>query len=135
MILSWNVLFYHKNCNENYKLTPKLNILNQIYGLYDNFSKNLDIACEKGCSHCCTCNVPVTTIEAYKIIDYLIKEDKLSLSAGLFASKKRFLPKFTINQFAELCVNGEEIPEEENNPDWGKCAFLSNDICGIYHML
>ncbi|MBT3388261.1 MAG: hypothetical protein HN417_10050 [Desulfobacula sp.] len=76
----------------------------------------------------------MTTIESYKIIDYLIKEDKLQLLSGLSTSQKRFLPKITINQFAELCINDGEIPEEENNPDWGNCAFLSDDICSIYEL-
>jgi Fe-S-cluster containining protein len=113
-------------------MLSKLSILNQIYYLYDSFTENIDNVCKKGCSHCCTCNVTVTTIEAYKIIEYLITKDQLNLLSGLSTSKKRFLPKFTINQFAELCIDDGEIPEEENNPDWGKCAFLSDDICSIY---
>jgi hypothetical protein len=127
-------------------MLSKLNILNQIYDLYDNFTENIDSACKKGCSHCCTCNVTVTTIEAYKIIHYPVKKDQSNLLSGLSdlsglsglpglsGSKKRFLPKVTTNQFAEFCIDGGEIPEEENRAEWGKCAFLSNDICSIYEL-
>ena len=111
----------------------KLKILNQIYELYHNVTKDLDTACKKGCSHCCTCNVTLTTLESYKIIEYFIKKGKSDFLLRLSTSQKRFIPQFTINQFAELCINDGEIPEE-NNHDWGKCAFLSNGICSIYEL-
>ena len=85
----------------------------------------------------------MTTIESYKIIHYLLKNDQSNLLSDLSGlsglpdfsgSKKRFLPKVTTNQFAELCIDGGEIPEEENRAEWGKCAFLSNDICSIYEL-
>lgn len=37
-----------------------------------------------------------------------------------------------MNQFARLCAQGKPIPEEENDPEWGSCFLLENDICSMY---
>lgn len=38
-------------------------VLEQIYEIYDNFSKGFDVACKKYCANCCTRNVTMTTLE------------------------------------------------------------------------
>ena len=58
-------------------LNKKINVLHQIYEVYDQFATSLDLACEKYCADCCTCNVTLTTLEAYPIATHLAeKEDK-----------------------------------------------------------
>jgi len=49
----------------------QLAVLDQLYKIYDQFVDSLDIVCEKFCADCCTCNVTMTTLEAYKIISAL----------------------------------------------------------------
>lgn len=52
-------------------LNLKLSALDQIYEIYDNFISGLEVACKRGCAHCCTTRVTLTTIEGYYIINQL----------------------------------------------------------------
>ena len=52
----------------------KLAILIQVYKIYDEFSKSLDLACEKFCAQCCTNHVIMTTLEGYMIVEHLLSE-------------------------------------------------------------
>ena len=109
-------------------------ILDQIYEIYDNFICSIDVACEKHCSICCTRNVAITSLEGYKIFknielngnQYLLEKIKTE------SEKKRFIPKVTTNMLAAICVDGNDIPDEEINHYWGKCPFLQDNICPIY---
>ena len=112
----------------------RLDRLGQLYDLYDAFMAKEDLVCHKGCATCCTCNVTITSLE----LDYI----KAILGPGNTGSfmelvgknlaEKRFQPKTTINGFARLCMEGSEIPEEENDPAWGSCPLLLNNTCTIY---
>ncbi|MBI9089529.1 MAG: YkgJ family cysteine cluster protein [Desulfobacterium sp.] len=112
----------------------RLDKLRQLYDLYDTFMAKTDLVCHKGCATCCTCNVTITSLE----LDYI----KATLGSGTAESPrervekrlagKRFQPKTTINGFARLCMEGSEIPEEENDPAWGECPLLLNNTCTIY---
>ncbi len=112
----------------------KLNLLNNIYRIYDQFIKNFKKTCKIGCCHCCTCNVTITSLEAYGIINYIRKNKKSGLPEPFFENEKRFKPKLTTNQIVELCIKGENIPQEDNNPNWGNCSFLSDKTCSIYQV-
>jgi Fe-S-cluster containining protein len=111
----------------------KLNLLNDIYIIYDEFIKKFKKACKIGCCNCCTCNVTITSLEALGVIDYL-RENKRSVLPDFLKNKKYFKPNLTTNQVAELCIKGEDIPQEDNNPNWGVCPFLSDKICSIYQV-
>ncbi|QTA79703.1 Putative zinc- or iron-chelating domain-containing protein [Desulfonema limicola] len=117
-------------------LKTKLAALEHIYLVYDRYSQDWETACRRFCSRCCTRNLIVTSIEAYKIAEYLENRgesfliEKLSASADL----RRFQPLITTNKMAELCSNGREIPEEESNPQWGPCPLLENDECPVYEV-
>lgn len=114
----------------------KLQQLDQIYSLHEAFTGELKKACSRGCSTCCTINVTLTTLEGIKIIQYLETSSRLDdLSIlDLIKDKTRFQPLITTNRFAELCLKKEEIPEENNIPDWGICPFLKEDTCSIYEV-
>jgi hypothetical protein len=45
---------------------------------------------------------------------------------------KRYIPKMSANRFARLCREDADLPEEENDPSWGKCPLLRNDLCTVY---
>ena len=93
----------------------KLNALDQIYAVYDEFVADLELACHKRCSRCCTRNVTLTTLEGYRIISSLTGEDKHHLIRLLEqeASLPRFKPTISINAIAENCANDKAVPEEE----------------------
>jgi len=115
-------------------LSTKLAVLDQIYSSYDEFAGKLQVACRRYCAECCTRNVTLTTLEAYKIAEYLISKGKSDLFGVLeqASDKKRFQPKTTTNRLAEICMRGEEPPDEENDASWGACPFLTDKECPVY---
>ncbi len=115
-------------------LKNKLMILKEAYLAYEKFVEGYKFACRKYCADCCTCNVTITTLEAYYIIDNLIRENKTAYLGKLDnVSKKRFQPKWTFNKFAAFFAQGKEVAEEQCDPSWGRCPFLSKNQCVFYH--
>lgn len=112
----------------------KLVALEQIYQVYDHVIKGFDLACKRYCADCCTRNVTMTTLEGYKIADFLKLKGKTDLYARIQKTldKRRFLPEITMNTLAELCLQKNDIPQEEIDVRWGKCPLLTNDECPIY---
>lgn len=112
----------------------KIILLNKIYQLYDDFIEKIDVACEKLCATCCTCNVTITTLESYKILNNLSASKKESLRLQLMEGfeKKHFIPQTTTNQLAFLCAQDKDIPDEELDSAWGICPLLINKECPIY---
>lgn len=115
-------------------LEQKLTILDRIYAIYDEFAAGIDTACRMYCSQCCTRNVTLTTLEAYKIITTVAPENKNPLIRLLERSSRqaRFQPKTTTNKIAELCLRGMDLPEEENDVGGGACPLLDEKLCSIY---
>jgi Fe-S-cluster containining protein len=115
-------------------LDRKKRALERIYLLHDEFAGNLETACRKKCSLCCTCNVAMTTLEGRLILDFLTTRQKNVFFRKLEKARtgKRYHPKVTINQLAEICKSGGEPPIEEIDPNWGSCPVLSDDLCPIY---
>ncbi|MBF0224857.1 MAG: hypothetical protein HQK76_05320 [Desulfobacterales bacterium] len=115
-------------------LTKKIKILDKIYNKYDEYVKGINLVCQKGCSDCCTANVVLTSLEAYKIINFIISngfEDKLKILVNNLP-QIRFNYKITINTLAHLCSEKKQIPEEEDNCNSSVCPFLNNNECLIY---
>lgn len=117
-------------------LETKLSALNHIYSVYDRYSKDWETACKRFCSTCCTRNLTLTSIEAYKIAEHLQNTGQSLLIEKLSAGSdiRRFQPLITTNELADLCMQGMEIPEEESDPKWGSCPFLENDECPVYEV-
>lgn len=115
-------------------LTKRTAVLNQLYGIYDDFIHGQNVCCKKECDFCCTRNVTLTTLEGYNIVEYINLNRKRELFDGLKINyqKKRFIPKVTINKLAEMVCNGETPPEEEIDPNWGACPLLTRQACPIY---
>ena len=115
-------------------LETKLAVLKQIYSIYDDFAGNLDVACKKYCTQCCTSSVIMTTLEGYLIAENIVKKEQAYLFERVktAASKKRFQPQITTNRLAELCIKGKDLPEEDYSTSEGNCPFLKDDECPIY---
>jgi len=115
-------------------LEKKTRALNRIYEIYEKVASTLETACKKYCADCCTCNVTLTTLEAYQIITWLKEHREWDVIHQLDAwgGRLRFQPSITTNRLAELCMRGEEIPQEESDPSWGHCPFLMENACRIY---
>ena len=117
-------------------LYTKLDILDQIYEIYNKFINEIETACKKFCSTCCTRNVIMTSLEGYKIADFLLKNNKSELFNRIKndSNKKRFQPKITTNKIADLCIHGKELPFEEIDSSWGSCPLLMDNECPIYNL-
>ena len=115
------------------ELSKKLAALEKICAIYDKFAASLDLACRKYCAHCCTTSVTLTTLEAYEIIMGLESNPQAGWAQKIrcAAAQRHFKPKITTNQFANLCAQGVEPPEEENSES-NACPLLADDLCTIY---
>lgn len=119
------------------KIQKRTQILSQIYQIYDEFIADFQLACKKTCSGCCTRNVTMTSLEAYRIVDFLTNSGRNDLIEKLKSEKdkKRFHPRVTTNRLADICASNEEVPlEGDPDPFWGSCPILENDICPIYEV-
>jgi len=115
-------------------ISAKLKLLEQIYAICDEFSATLTVACRRYCAHCCTGNVTMTGIEAYNIAEYL-KNTQQTQQLDMLKErllKPRFQPKITTNALALCYLEGREPPDEESDPAWGTCPFLTDNQCPIY---
>lgn len=108
--------------------------LEEIYRLHDRYTAGHGAVCRKGCAACCTCNVTMTSLEAAYLLQGMdaLKRGELAARAVEQVAKRRFQPALTINGIAARCLEGESIPEEENDPDWGPCPLLGNGACIVY---
>ena len=115
-------------------ISIKLEIYQQLKTIYDDFAGTLSVACEKKCAACCTRNVILTGLESFEIISHLESIRQLDLLGRIReeADKKRFQPEITTNGLAELCMRGEDPPEESSEVAWGQCPLLIDDLCSIY---
>ena len=117
-------------------LNSKLAILDRIYGVYDEFAANLNIACKKYCAGCCTHNVTMTTLEGYLIVKNIISYGQSSLFENIEKATtiRRFQPQTTTNRLADICMQGKDPPKEENDYLRGICPLLKDNQCSIYRV-
>ncbi len=116
------------------EINLKIDRLDQIYTLFDNFAQKQDLACKRQCATCCTCNMTLTTLEGLKIISDLDASQKNTLMQRIqkAAGQKRYQPSISTNQMASICMNGGDLPEEVLDPAWGHCPLLIDRECPIY---
>jgi len=112
----------------------RIEVLEKIYTLYDDFIGKRDLACMAGCDLCCTRNVTITSLEACLIVDRLEKtgRDQLFEKLESAESLERFRPQTTTNTLAWLCRNGKSPPGEAFDPAWRPCPALAKNRCPIY---
>ena len=117
-------------------IDAKLKILDDLYRLYDETVAPVPIACQKGCAHCCTRNVTVTTLEGWRLVDALGAKALSRLTRRLAgaARRDRFRPQVTINALAELAAADQDPPDEVCDPAWTPCALLEDALCPVYHL-
>jgi Fe-S-cluster containining protein len=115
---------------------PALELLKKTYALYHEALSGLDAepVCREKCSSCCTCNATLTSLEAGFLMDSLGDEEKKDLEDRIRRkfSEKRYIPRMTTNGFARMCMEEREIPEEENDPAFGVCPLLEDELCMVY---
>jgi hypothetical protein len=112
----------------------RIEILEKIYTLYDDFIGKMGLACRAGCDLCCTRNVTVTSLETALIVRHLeiTGRDELLTKIESARNLSRFQPLTTTNTLAYLCRNGKNPPEEKCDPAWHPCPLLTENRCSIY---
>ncbi len=115
-------------------IEKKLTLLRKIYQIYDKFAEGLDSACKKYCAECCTTNVSITTLEGYNLIRELNpgQREGLKLSLEQRSDRGRFRPQLTTNLIADLCRQGNEVPDEKYGAESQNCPLLEQRACQIY---
>ena len=117
-------------------LAKKLEALNRVYQIYDDYSASQNIACRAKCAHCCNTGVTMTTLEGYKIFDALRATGRQKTIDGLNKIKEipRFQPLLTTNRMAELCAADAKIPAEDTSGELQDCSLLDDSLCTIYDL-
>ena len=110
----------------------KRQILFTIYDIFDQWNRDLDKVCEKGCSGCCTQNVTITAVEGEAILHFILAEDMVSwLAEKLNCPQTHYASKMTTNDFAAACLAGKDV-EHETLHSSTVCPFLEQNMCSIY---
>jgi len=112
----------------------RLKLLLEIYRIHEEFIGEFDTVCRKTCAHCCTQNVTATSLEVQLMLNHRGEVCKPGSPAGVRAAGEslRFQPRMTLNQIADRCAKGLDIPEESADPAADACPFLSKNACRIY---
>lgn len=116
-------------------LAEKQQALAAVYDVYADWVAQFSLACRKGCGACCTRSVTMTDLEGSMIIEFVQRNSgqqwlvqKLSAAAP-----GNYEDLMTTNQFAEACLNRQEVPKDSMGCwDFAPCIFLEDDACTIY---
>ena len=115
-------------------------MLQKIYDIYtDWITGQFPLVCRKGCAHCCTQSVTMTTSEGRNISAFLQSGDP-SVPARENFSKNLFDPTAspskppvpTTNRLAAFCLNRKAPPENPSSWNMEPCLFLHDGCCSIY---
>jgi Fe-S-cluster containining protein len=110
----------------------KQQILFTIYDIFDQWNKDLEHVCRRGCSACCTQNVTITAVEGEAILRYILAEGMSFWLAEKLASPRTHQPpQMTTNDFASACLEGQDKPPDEHH-NLAACPFLEENLCKIY---
>lgn len=115
-------------------MDARLKTLEIIYAAHEEQMADQALACAKGCATCCTRNVTLTTLEGRRLFHWIAAHAPHLMDAvKKDAHKPRQIPTYTINGLTDLCMAGQEVPEEPSDPGWGTCPLLSADgVCQAY---
>ena len=114
----------------------KLMALQTFYRIHEKTLEPVELACKKGCSVCCTRNVTLTSLEAYYLMSHLGPDGRDAALSRIQnqAHLRHMIPSITLNRMAEMCMNGQEPPEDESDPSWGPCPLLQDGLCTVYEV-
>ncbi len=113
----------------------RLLALSAIYTFYDEFTRDLPLACSRGCNTCCTLNVAITSLEAKYVARKMSLEPDPATAARLeqAACSGAYCPTTTLNRNTREILAGDRITPDKGKPREGKCPFLTaRGLCSIY---
>ena len=113
----------------------KKRILEIIYTAFAEWTAVERWACTQGCATCCTQNVTITALEGEQILNHVISHgNEQWFAEKLSARVMPFHPSQTMNDYAQICLNGDEPPEDSCAEPVQACPFLENGSCTIYEV-
>lgn len=115
----------------------KESMLHKLYEVYAQWVSGYPLACEKGCSACCTQSVTITSLEGAEIVGFFRKQGEEKKLSGLLAEIPLAVKGtlMTTNQFARLCLEQKEIDgDDQGTWNFAPCIFLADDVCAIYEV-
>ena len=116
-------------------IEQRLAALEHLYAVYDRYCESIDgLACRKFCADCCSRHVTMTTLEGLYLLDRLdpvLLEDCLT-AISRDAGENAFQPRWTTNQIAALCREGQDPPEDDVIHDDSHCPLLEDSACSFY---
>jgi Fe-S-cluster containining protein len=115
-------------------IDAKIAALSHVTGVLGEYMASRQWACERGCAHCCTCNVALTTLEGFVLAEHLGQTGLVALNGRLRKKPlaQRFTPTMTTNALADHCAAGGTPPPERNEPLWGVCPVIQGNECPVY---
>ncbi len=112
-------------------LDQKIDVLEQIYRIHAEALGQFGVACQKGCSVCCTTHLTLTTLEGMYLRTVLPDDDRHDLIAAA-CRRPRLIPQITTNQMASHCAAGMDLPEETYPATLTPCPLLRDQVCSVY---
>jgi Fe-S-cluster containining protein len=118
------------------EFNKKKEAYHHICNVHDEHIASIKNTCGPGCAECCTINVTLTSLEGCLIAETLERSGRDDLFKALerYAARRRFIPQLTLNQEAEKMFRGEPVPDQANDPDWGRCPLLIDNRCEVYEV-
>ena len=113
---------------------PAIDILDKMYKRFEIAMAVFTPACRQKCADCCTCNVTATGLEVAYLFSHLDKKEKQSVLDRVknMPGNRRYRSGQTTNGFAHACMTGAPVDEQDNDPAWGGCPFLEDNLCTVY---
>ena len=118
-------------------MNNKKDILETIYLHYFTWVERFPLACQKGCSACCTQSVTMTSLEGELILDFIKKKSREQWMAELLAQVTPGMSgsAITTNQYARACLAHQEVNEAAlGSWNFTPCVFLAENTCSIYEV-
>jgi len=112
-------------------------VLKKLHEVYAQWVSRYPLACQKGCSACCTRSVTMTGLEGEAIVEFFSKKGQEKELQGLLAATEAATNDrlMTTNQFARICLEQKELVEDEQGAwNFEPCIFLADTICTIYEV-
>jgi len=113
----------------------KKQLLHAVYNQYSTWVSRFALACQKGCTACCTQSVTISSLEGELILDFVSAQGRekwlLDKLARTTPGKSRSI--ITTNQFAEACLKHQAVDSDALGCwDFTPCVFLEDAACSIY---
>jgi len=116
-------------------IDQRLAVLDHLYAVYDRFCHSLgDLACRKFCADCCSRHVTMTTLEGLHLLQGLDADQRRDCLATMArdADQDIFRPRWTTNQIATHCREGQDPPDDDVAHDGSHCSLLTDAACPLY---